>query len=167
MSCADDLFDLRDALESIELGALPAWHKPTTQIGADAQRAAQAVYRRIIERTSKAYREAETALRLKLADDDSREHAAIMTARVQALEEELAAAREALGKAWLRGGASLADGIRAKTAMLERMQESHDWGAWQSMTVCRVCGVCRRADGKNKPCRGTTPGVAMRGWTEP
>lgn len=121
MTMRDDLFDLRDALESIELGALPAWHKPTTQLGADAQRAAQAVYRRVVERTSKAYREAEAALRLKLADDDSREHAALTTVRLQALEDELSAARQALGKAWLFGGASLAEGIRRKTAAMERI----------------------------------------------
>jgi hypothetical protein len=34
---------------------------------------------------------------------------------------ELDAAREAVGAAWLTGGLSLADAIRAKTAFLERM----------------------------------------------
>ena len=46
MSTADDLRDLRDALEYIAHGALPRWWKPTTKLGQEAQTAAREVYAR-------------------------------------------------------------------------------------------------------------------------
>lgn len=48
MSTYDDLRDLRDALDSIVHGALPRWSKPTTQVGAEAQRAAIDMYERFV-----------------------------------------------------------------------------------------------------------------------
>lgn len=30
----------------------------------------------------------------------------------------------------------------------------HDWHERFNLTCCKVCGIVRRADGKNKPCRG-------------
>jgi hypothetical protein len=41
----------------------------------------------------------------------------------------------------------------------------HDWEEDRSRfgwPYCRICGVVKRADGKNKPCRGSTPKVALR-----
>lgn len=40
--------------------------------------------------------------------------------------EELADARDVVGQMWLTNGATLADGIKAKTALLERMAEREE-----------------------------------------
>jgi hypothetical protein len=40
------------------------------------------------------------------------------------------------------------------------------WPALRGVTFCRVCGVCQRADGKNKPCSGKTPTIAFRASVE-
>lgn len=41
----------------------------------------------------------------------------------------------------------------------------HAWvdaGPLASCDACARCGVCRRADGRNKPCPGVAPRVATR-----
>lgn len=30
----------------------------------------------------------------------------------------------------------------------------HVWWIWQGIECCKVCGIVRRKDDKNKPCRG-------------
>lgn len=49
MTTADDLRDLRDALDSAVHGALPRWGKPTTKLGEAAQAAAIQVYDKYIK----------------------------------------------------------------------------------------------------------------------
>lgn len=34
------------------------------------------------------------------------------------------------------------------------MAEKHLWFEWHGMTCCKLCGIVKRADGKNKPCKG-------------
>jgi hypothetical protein len=36
------------------------------------------------------------------------------------------------------------------------MAGSHFWGLFDRWMCCRVCGIVRRADGNNKPCKGPT-----------
>jgi hypothetical protein len=92
MSTADDLLDLRDALDSIAHGALPRWGTATTKLGGEAQAS------------------------------DFRAHCEALTARCEAAELERDEARAALGTAWLTGDMSLAEGIRRKTAALEKLR---------------------------------------------
>lgn len=30
----------------------------------------------------------------------------------------------------------------------------HEWFEWRGMTCCKKCGIVKRRDGKNKPCKG-------------
>jgi hypothetical protein len=88
MSTYDDLRDLRDALDSIVHGALPRWSKPTTQVGAEAQRAAIDMYERFVralltEGASKAATDA-----AKKSEDQHRTHAEALTAQCEAVERE-------------------------------------------------------------------------------
>ena len=32
----------------------------------------------------------------------------------------------------------------------------HTWWLWQGIECCKVCGIVRRKDDKNKPCKGPT-----------
>lgn len=32
--------------------------------------------------------------------------------------------------------------------------EEHVWWIYRDVECCRVCGACKRADGKNPPCQG-------------
>lgn len=32
--------------------------------------------------------------------------------------------------------------------------DGHIWGIWHGLESCALCGFVRRADRKNKPCRG-------------
>lgn len=71
----------------------------------------------------------------------------------------LAAWREltASGRATVRAGESMLYGWDAiQKSWMSR--DDHDWCRWlasSDYTSCRRCGVVRRADGQNKPCRGT------------
>jgi len=38
----------------------------------------------------------------------------------------------------------------------------HAWKMYGTIEACGTCGVCRRADGGNKPCPGTPPIVTAR-----
>lgn len=42
-----------------------------------------------------------------------------------------------------------------KWLMVEK-KDGHWWGFWKSDTFqcCRICGMIRRADDKNQPCKG-------------
>ncbi len=40
----------------------------------------------------------------------------------------------------------------------------HEWIFWHNLTVCRKCGIVRRADDLNKPCKGV---VGMRAFEKP
>lgn len=31
---------------------------------------------------------------------------------------------------------------------------THQWWIWHGFECCAICGIVRRADRKNKPCRG-------------
>jgi hypothetical protein len=48
VSTANDLLDLRDALDCIAHGALPRWGATTTKLGGEAQAAARKVYERFV-----------------------------------------------------------------------------------------------------------------------
>lgn len=94
MSAADDLRDLRDALDSIAHGAMPRWGKPTTKAGEEAQRAAVGVYGRWIralhlESAAKASIEKSLA-----AEDEHRTHSEILTDRIEKLEAEIERMRQ-------------------------------------------------------------------------
>ena len=39
---------------------------------------------------------------------------------------------------------------------------AHDWSDRGGIVCCSRCGMCRRADGKNKPCLGAPPGIVLR-----
>lgn len=40
----------------------------------------------------------------------------------------------------------------------------HTWKPWHTYTVCTKCGIIRRADDKNSPCKGV---VKMRPMEKP
>jgi hypothetical protein len=86
MSTADDLRDLRDALDSIAHGALPRWGTATTKLGQEAQTAARDVYERwtralLAEGVAKAATDF-----ARLSEDRNRTHAEALTARCEAAE---------------------------------------------------------------------------------
>jgi len=33
---------------------------------------------------------------------------------------------------------------------------THKWWIWHGLECCEVCGIVRRADRKNSPCKGPT-----------
>ena len=35
-------------------------------------------------------------------------------------------------------------------------KKRHEWWIWNGLECCKVCGIVRRNDGKNSPCRGAT-----------
>lgn len=93
MTTADDLRDLRDALDSIAHGALPRWGKPTTKTGEEAVHAAKAMYDRYVRALL-----AESGGRAAMAEmarheDNHRTHAEILTDYSEKLEQERDAAR--------------------------------------------------------------------------
>ncbi len=40
----------------------------------------------------------------------------------------------------------------------------HIWHEWHSLTCCKLCGIVKRADGKNNPCKGV---VMLRPMEKP
>ncbi len=38
----------------------------------------------------------------------------------------------------------------------------HNWTDHTGIAWCSICGVCRRADGGNKPCPGKPPRITLR-----
>lgn len=134
MSTADDLRDLRDALDSIAHGALPRWGKPTTKTGEEAQRAAVEVYGKWIralhfESAAKASVEKSLA-----AEDEHRTHSEILTDRIEKLEAENARMRERMS--------DQEDGLRygekvCATLVSERDAARSQVKAWQAEELAR------------------------------
>jgi hypothetical protein len=88
MSAADDLRDLRDALDCIAHGALPRWGMQTTIVGKQATSAAIEVYEKFVRAMF-----AESAAKVAIdaaqrAEDQHRTHAEVLTARCEAAEAE-------------------------------------------------------------------------------
>lgn len=96
MSTADDLRDLRDALDSIAHGALPRWGKPTTKMGEEAQVAAREVYERWVRALHHESAAKFAIAKAQVAENDHRTHAHAMTERCETVERERDALRATL-----------------------------------------------------------------------
>lgn len=60
---------------------------------------------------------------------------------------------EVLFEVWEHKIPVVAEGVAHAAGILY----GHHWRPWPphgTVTVCEACGTVRRADGKNKPCRG-------------
>lgn len=88
MSTADDLRDLRDALDSIAHGALPRWGTPTTKAGQEAQVAARAVYEKFVRAIMDASNARFEADQANGCESQQRAHAEALTARCEQIERE-------------------------------------------------------------------------------
>lgn len=54
------------------------------------------------------------------------------------------------------------DGVRKTTVLLAGADATHEWQPFMDgLLACKLCGIVRRRDGKNKPCRGRVR-VALR-----
>jgi cell division protein FtsB len=89
MSTADDMRDLRDALDSIAHGALPRWGATTTKLGGEAQAAAREVYEKFVRALF-----AESAAKVatdasRLSEDRHRAYGEYMTSVIEKLEAEV------------------------------------------------------------------------------
>ena len=96
MTTADDLRDLRDAIESISIGALPRWGKPTTKTGEAAVKALAEMYKKYVSA-----RLAQSAARVAVEqalqhEDNHRTHSEILTDYVEKLEKERDSLKEEL-----------------------------------------------------------------------
>ena len=89
MSTADDLRDLRDALDSIAHGALPRWFKPTTKTGEEAQLALREVYQKYIRALQHESSAEHAVAQARVQVDDYRSLAEVLTARCEAAEAEI------------------------------------------------------------------------------
>jgi|LakMenEpi03Aug12_release.lakeMendotaPanAssembly.Ray.scaffolds.fasta_scaffold03047_22 hypothetical protein len=94
MTTAEDLRELRDALDSIYHGALPRWGKPTTRLGEQAQTMAVEIYRkyvnaRLMEGSAQAAVK-ESVLKV----DQHRTVNEMLTARCEVAEETIEKLRE-------------------------------------------------------------------------
>ena len=96
MSTADDLRDLRDALDSIAHGALPRWGKPTTKTGEEAQVAARALYEKFVRALHHESAAKFGVAKARVETDGYRVHSEALTAQSEKLEAERDALREAL-----------------------------------------------------------------------
>ncbi len=38
--------------------------------------------------------------------------------------------------------------------MSDILNAEHEWWIWHGMECCKLCGIVKRADGKNRPCKG-------------
>jgi len=88
MTTAEDLRDLRDAIESISTGALPRWGKPTTKTGEAAIKALAEMYKKYVSaRITES--SARVAMEQSLQHEDNyRTHSEILTDYVEKLENE-------------------------------------------------------------------------------
>ena len=88
MTTAEDLRDLRDAIESISTGALPRWGKPTTKTGEAAIKALAEMYKKYVSaRITES--SARVAMEQSLQHEDNyRTHSEILTDYVEKLEKE-------------------------------------------------------------------------------
>jgi hypothetical protein len=89
MTTADDLRDLRDALDSIAYGALPRWFKPTTKIGDEAQTAAREVYEKFVRALHHESAAKFAIAKAEVQTSDFRAHCEALTARCEAAEAEV------------------------------------------------------------------------------
>jgi hypothetical protein len=51
--------------------------------------------------------------------------------------------------------------LKAAEQSLTGGDETHEWFDFSGMICCRQCGIVRRRDRMNKPCRGPV-GIALR-----
>jgi flagellar biosynthesis/type III secretory pathway protein FliH len=88
MTTAEDLRDLRDAIESISIGALPRWGKPTTKTGEAAIKALAEMYKKYVS-AKITESSARVAMEQSLQHEDNyRTHSEILTDYVEKLEKE-------------------------------------------------------------------------------
>lgn len=88
MSTADDLRDLRDALDSIAHGALPRWGTPTTKLGQEAQTAARELYEKHVRALHHESAAELGVAKARVQVDDYRAHAEALTAKCEKAERE-------------------------------------------------------------------------------
>ena len=96
MTTADDLRDLRDALDSIAHGALPRWGTPTTKTGEEAQVAAREVYEKFIRALHHESAAQFGVAKARVEVDDHRTLNEALTDRAEKLEAEIERLRAAL-----------------------------------------------------------------------
>jgi hypothetical protein len=89
MTTADDLRDLRDALDCIAHGALPRWGNPTTKSGEEAQAAAREVYEKFVRALFDKSDAEFTADCAKRCVNQQRAHAEALTAQCEAAEAKI------------------------------------------------------------------------------
>lgn len=102
MSTADDLRDLRDALDCIAHGALPRWGTMTTKTGEEAQTAAREVYERFVRALHHESAAKFAVAKAEVQTSDFRTHAEALTARCEAAEAEAERWRNAHHEASIR-----------------------------------------------------------------
>jgi hypothetical protein len=89
MTTADDLRDVRDALDSIAHGALPRWGATTTKLGSEAQAAARAIYDRFVRALHHESAAKFAIAKAEVQTSDFRAHSEALTARCEAAEAEV------------------------------------------------------------------------------
>jgi predicted RNase H-like nuclease (RuvC/YqgF family) len=89
MTTADDLRDLRDALDCIAHGALPRWGTATTKSGEEAQAAAREVYEKFVRALFDKSDAEFTADCAKRCVNQQRAHAEALTAQCEAAEAKI------------------------------------------------------------------------------
>lgn len=99
MSTADDLRDLRDALDSIAHGALPRWFKATTKAGQEAQVAARELYEKHVRALHHESAAAFGVAKARVQVDDYRAHAEALTTKCEALEARIEQMMESMSMA--------------------------------------------------------------------
>ena len=140
MSTADDLRDLRDALDSIAHGALPRWGKPTTKTGEEAQRAAVEVYKKWIcalhfEGAAKASVE-----KLLAAEDEHRTHSEILTECVERLERERDHERKVANEQLARAH----DAVRERDELKAEVERAKDACNAYWHDLMRIASLCEQ-----------------------
>ena len=111
MGTADDLRDLRDALDCIAHGALPRWGTPTTKLGGEAQTAAREVYEKFVRALHHESAAKFAIAKAEVQTSDFRAHCEALTARCEAAERERDEASVLAAK--------VADAWRAKAEKVE------------------------------------------------
>lgn len=102
MTTADDLRDLRDALDCIAHGALPRWGMPTTKLGSEAQTAAREVYEKFVRALHHESAAKFAIAKAEVQTSDFRAHCEALTARCEAAEAEVERWRNAHHEASIR-----------------------------------------------------------------
>lgn len=149
MTTADDLRDLRDALDSIAHGALPRWGTPTTKTGEESIRAAKAMYARYVcallaESGGKAAMD-----QAKKHEDNHRTHAEILTDYNEKLEQERDEARAQRDNlldaskegAWM---ARALDAERHRDVLKDQLKYAESYMERQLLAVKQECSELKR-----------------------